>query len=282
MKNQNEQTKVQRYSEENLKSTLEYWTPERMANAQSVAVPRMTNPEINKILPSNLTSTTLLIGEPYPATISSPPFYCGGRFFFVNNHGEDRYGSAQFVGTTQKIATAAHCVRNVETGEYYSNFLFAHGYKDIVGEIDYTPYAIEQILAPDEYIGTKLGEGAYDYAFGRVEGTSSNRLTLGINLTRAKGTPIISMGYPENYGESKIMYAVDGTVGDDLSQHAFMMEGNPMGDGASGGALMIDLILGGNVVKFVVIGVFSGLDTTGTIVSSPIFDQRTQELFDSV
>ncbi|PGU52816.1 trypsin-like serine peptidase [Bacillus cereus] len=294
MKKQNDNSNIVSFTKEEGLKVLEYWTSERKMNANPLSneenLKELNNSlqynETNPVLPSDLKFTDSFLGRPYPANLKRSPYDCGGKFFLTKVTGgtkEDFVASAQFVGHQQMILTAAHAVRERGTGNYYENLLFIHGYEyTTLGGEKGTPYLIQRVLTPDEFINTKEATGEYDYAFCRVNKGFTKYLGFGLNRQGGKGTPLLSMGYPHNYNGGYLMNRVDGTTGETYEKY-FLMENNPMGKGCSGGAIMTDLILGDTPFKDVVVGINSVVSLDGKkIVRSPIFNQQTMDIFHQV
>ncbi len=117
-----------------------YWTDERIQAASPV-------------------EQYALPGGDHAARASVLPFQCEGRIYFTDPAtGRDYWGCAQLCGERQIVLTAAHCVRNGETGEWHANFLFVHP-----GEVYGTEKYAVQAAAVKEAWWTN--EVRYDYAF---------------------------------------------------------------------------------------------------------------------
>ncbi|MCS0824678.1 serine protease [Cytobacillus firmus] len=272
---------------------LDYWTSERLANAQPVPLPRLTQHDLEKFnyndsqcppiaqvitIPSSDQESNTTLGTPFEVDVSMVPYKCAGAIFFTTEEGKDYYGTAQIVGHCRIVLTAAHNVRNPETGQYYKNFIFYPRYKwenqshEIVG--------FETFKTHPEWIGHNR---AFDYAFGR---TLESEPEYPIHFTLAIGHQtwqLHGIGYPENYGDGKVMYGVDGQFGG-RPNGLLGMKGNPMKDGSSGGAwIRPKNVTDRDKDTFLVVGIHitSSINEEDLAVS-PLFDQKTIDLFNDV
>lgn len=266
---------------------LNYWTPDKIANALPInpldkelldVFDNEVDEEARNLIISQDKNTSSVIGEPYEVNENDHPYDTGGKFLFSSDS-QDFQGSAQFCGHCQIILTAAHCVKNENTGENYKNFAFARAYREVNGEVKQELFAIDNIGAPQ-------GSGRFpqlDYAFCRTTKSFSGiSLPLKIGNPAPDDYPMKAIGYPINYSGGKIMIAVDGKRGN-VSNNSFFMKGNPLGPGCSGGAIMVDIDVGGIMYKNLVVGLNSRFAISdNTVQWSPLFDQSTIDLFNRV
>lgn len=295
MNNQGKQFNIKSYDPEDLQRVLEYWTPEKITKAKPISPKKITKEELSQysenqvensfkeneiIMLDNLDKLPIL-GEPYEVDVDIFPYNVGGKFLFTSGEGEDAedyVGTAQFIGHCQMILTAAHCIKNEDTGEEFKNFVFARAYRNVDGHIEQQLFSIERV-------GTVDGTGRYahlDYAFCRTtESYPGRTLALKIGDPAPEGHPMKAIGYP---GDSDIMLAVEGNRGKIVgTEHFFEMKGNPFGPGSSGGAMMVDLEIQGRMWRNLVIGLNSrSYRDDETIEISPLFDQRTIQLYNKV
>ncbi|PFN46180.1 trypsin-like serine peptidase [Bacillus thuringiensis] len=274
------------YNKKEIKDTLEYWTPERIARAKPTILPKAEqtpenlketiHSQVASIIskPSSFSHQFSKIGEPYKPDLSKLPFLCGGKIFYEYK-GEPHSGSAQFVGSCHTILTAAHCVINRETGEYHKHLRFSLNHDGENPEENV--FVFDKVGVPNEYLATK-SPTEYDFAFCRTTKDFSHWLGFAKRGQGQKGYPTKAMGYPENYGDTNHMYAVDGTRGE-VYDLTFEMLDNPMKDGSSGGAHMMDITLGSDHYENMVIGLTATAPYVKPIVKSPIFDEKIESLF---
>src|SRR5262249_61713867 len=57
--------------------------------------------------------------------VQKPPLNLAGRLFFTTGKGQQPYCSAQFIASGV-LVTAAHCVRDNETRQWYSEIIYVH------------------------------------------------------------------------------------------------------------------------------------------------------------
>lgn len=214
------------------------WGKERMRRARSMPLPELAiifeplppGPpplRIEVLPPSDIPSAR----EALPARLLAPPLKWAGKLFYRRPEG-DWVCSAQFIAP-HVILTAAHCVRDHDTGKYFSNFAFAlqydkgnfshrYGWKCAVTPAGWTSHSDDawqwdyaMLLADDVsktgHFGTRYGwQGAYDHAS--------------------------KIGYPKDVASGEIMQVDEGSlvVGKGLVK---LNHGNPnSGKGSSGGA----------------------------------------------
>lgn len=212
-------------------------------------------------------------GQPRKADVQKMPFSGGGKLFFSTPSG-DASCSAQFVGNSEKvIMTAAHCVVDKDTGQKYSNFTFYRAYAEGGGQ----QVGIEcgAVNKKWKQKADQPPNFAYDYAFFLTHVTSSGG-SLGLKM-EIPDTKLTAIGYPENYGNSQYMYAVDGSKGT-LSGHIVQMVNNPMRNGNSGGAWIGDLNKGDYAVGL------NSFHVSGESTSEygPFFNDETWDLYQFV
>ncbi|MFB4338041.1 trypsin-like serine peptidase [Bacillus sp. BR_16] len=278
------------YNTKELQFVLDYWTDERKAKAEPVLPPKISYEKVNNltnkndymIIPqSNSDNSSSIISEPYEVDVNERPYFCGGKFFFTIGEGDDaqdKFGSAQFVGHSQVLLTAAHCVRDNVTGDYYKNFLFSRGYKETNGETEGQDFAIERVLTPEEWVSDPINI-AFDYAFCWTTTPYSDWMGMQIGISQ---TEIHAIGYPGNYIDGKIMYGVDGTKGE-IINNIVRMKGNPMRHGNSGGAWIGNLSNERRWDTNLAIGLYSSTPSDNEKDQlSPLFNQDTIDLFNTI
>lgn len=230
----------------------QYWSEERMNAAIPMPMPNVTTEELNRMLnlqpglnevieSSRVKDDLSSNGTPTRADVGQRPFWNGGKFFFTKDTGGDYVCSAEFVGNNRTIMTAAHCVFNATTKQWYKNFLFRRAYNNGGGQ----KVGWECLSIKTAYYSPSKNY-AYDYAF--IYGDrDSGAGWLGYK-SQIPYSSWTSIGYPVNYGNTQYMYKVVGTKGSN-SGGVVQMKGNPMGGGSSGGAWIGDLttpVVGGN------------------------------------
>lgn len=277
-------------SDKALKATEEYWTEERMKAAKPMPLPKISPEQFKKMKsmpgtkdapPGTFRSiepyhpdSGMLQGTPTPANVGQRPYWNGGKFFFTKPGAGDYVCSAEFVGNNRVIMTAAHCVIDGSSGNWYTNFAFRRAYNNGGGQ----SVGWKCATVYTAYFTGGSANHAFDYAF-----LNTSNISGAGWLGFATGVPYASwtsIGYPVNYGSTQRMYQVVGTKGTVGS--TVQMIGNPMGGGSSGGAWIGDLTVphvGGNYA----IGLNSfHYTSTPNDEYSPLFNTSTYNLLTAV
>ncbi|NQZ06033.1 MAG: hypothetical protein HRT35_02635 [Algicola sp.] len=253
--------------------TSAYWTDKRMRSATSfVSISggelggvRPTDREfIHKELKANDLLPFYTSDDPIKADVENFPFSTGGRLAYIDSNGVDSYCSAQFVGSSRVIMTAAHCMQDRVTGMFYRNFNFRRAYNNGGGQ---SVGLICGAVYSDWKTGSEDKDNwKRDYGFFYTSSESEGGwLGLKKNENYSNWTAI---GYPVAYGTSqytpkdkepnltvndmfkmhnsavvrtgRYMIRVDGGLVD--KTHGIVtMNNNPMRSGSSGGAWIADL-----------------------------------------
>jgi hypothetical protein len=196
---------------------------------------RQLKPErIDELKPESKDELNIeLLGTPSSADVTVSPYKYGGQLVFTNLNGQNMICSAQFVGEENILLTAAHCVRDHTSGQFFQNFNFFRAYNN--GNF-------AQAFAVNAW-GTKAGwvdatntRYQYDYAFLRTT-INSDVGYMGYKIFQNE-SQWTEFGYPRNFGNNQVMQRVDGTRGG-ISGVVEML-GNPMRSGNSGGAWFIE------------------------------------------
>lgn len=232
-----------------------YWTEERLRDATPLPIPEVSEEEFQRLLqqevapgrPTNVESVEAgesaqsTPGVPERANVGERPFWNGGRLFFTKPDGKDYSCTGAFAGQNNIVLTAAHCVRDGQTGAWYRNFNFRRAYSNGGGQ------SVGWNCASAYYMWyTPPNNYRYDYAFIRTTSTSGAGW-LGWK-TQIPYTSWTAIGYPQNYGSNQYMYKVVGDKGP-ISGNIVQMNNNPFNFGASGGAWIAELTtphVGGN------------------------------------
>ena len=247
------------YAQERLHSIINeaetsetYWTEERMQNAEPLPLPEVSDEDFQRLLDGTEPApdaprileegeAVMVPGVPTQADVGTRPFWNGGVLFFTKPDGKDYQCTAAFMGQNNTLMTAAHCVRDGSTGAWYSNFNFRRAYDNGGGQSVGWKCAMAYYMwasPPNNY--------KYDYAF-ILANTTSGVGWLGLK-TQIPYSTWTAIGYPQNYGNNKYMYEVEGDKGP-IGGGIVQMNNNPMNFGASGGAWIAELTtphVGGN------------------------------------
>ncbi|MFC6632313.1 trypsin-like serine peptidase [Microbulbifer taiwanensis] len=212
----------------NPKEAADFWTPERRARAKPVDMPVLPDSALGPELEIDGSSRTPGSGVPYVADLSRAPFQSGGRLMFLDADGDESWCSAEFAGAGNILLTAAHCVRDPQSGGWNSNFLFERVY----GGEDSEVFQVAEMTVRSEWHDGQNPDPVYDYAFLVAARDYGSPLEL---FYGDAGDDLTSFGYPINYGHGHVMYAVRGYLST-RTAGLILMQDNPMRHGSSGGA----------------------------------------------
>lgn len=278
------------FSKDDLAKTKDYWTEERLKKATPKEAPEITEQEIEKMKkektqlvspkiiakpgPSkNGARTPAKTGVPSEADVDEYPFNTAGVLYFTEGDGGEHRCSAQFVAPNV-LLTAAHCVRDKETGEYYTNFEFHQGYRK--GKEKGIIYGISAATR-DSWV---VGEGEdtnrkVDYGFIITE-TETLTSWLGGEIG-FKHDNLYAIGYPSNYSDGKILQKVKGHNAG-VEDGVAAMSDNPYGSGASGGAWIVDKEDG----SYAIGNNASHKHNDANTDYGPYYDHKFESLYDEV
>ena len=222
----NEENESIIFDEEGLLKAENYWSEERISKAIPIKV----------VLPHpnpDLKFDEVELSTVAEADVNNPPFNAGGKLFFSMG-GDDYVGSAEYCENGNMILTAAHCIRDKDTGEWSENIVFKRAYKNSSCK---QVVPIKAVALKSYWYKQK--EYRWDYAFGISDTTSEvTALSSEINVSSGNST---AFGYPSNYHSGIKMQCVTAPV--DLNPYdskILRMKGNTMGGGCSGGAWVKD------------------------------------------
>lgn len=166
------------------------------------------------------------------ADITIAPYSSVGRLTYDFPSG--RFAcTAQLIGSTGILLTAAHCVWDKDTNAWASNTRFALGYNlgASAQSFDWDCAAI--VSGWRNAANHTMDQIPYDYAFIKIRGTPPS----GLGLTIGTGSAHVdAVGYPTNYYNNQQMVHV---FGNKDAQNPSAMAPNPMSHGSSGGAWIV-------------------------------------------
>ena len=238
----------------------DYWTEERLKNAKPLPLPQITDEQFKTLTQElekgerkkenvqiqeegpkdNNQEKAATLGVPESANVNERPFWNGGKLYFTKPDG-DYICTAEFTGQNNILLTAAHCVRDGNTGQFYKNFRFYRAYNGGGGQYVGWTCAMAYYMWYTPPMNFK-----YDYAFIHTDRTSGAGW-LGWK-TQIPYNTWTAIGYPQNSGNNQYMYKVVGDKGP-IYNGIVQMNNNPFNGGASGGAWIGDLTtpyVGGN------------------------------------
>jgi hypothetical protein len=210
------------FDDESLLQAEKYWTEERMKKATPIGIELPKPPSMTDL------EKEMVKGTVTKANIDVSPYNAGGKLFFSQG-GKDLVGSAEFCGDKNLILTAAHCVRDMDTGKWSENIVFKRGYNIITSK---QKCAIRAVAVKSYWYADK--DYRWDYAFGIS--TSESKVDALPYQINNPFSDVTSFGYPSNYSLGIVMQKVDGVTITPSQQGIVCMQGNPMREGCSGGA----------------------------------------------
>jgi len=289
------------FSETAMQSAASYWETELEYQAvkdvfYSLLFPNGVTPNTQKpqeesepesILPSVKLGKLVKLGKAQNADVNKYPFNTAGKLLFNTPVKQNSHCTAQFVGSQQVLMTAAHCIYPFPSKKYNPNkqfnldFHFMRQSEKSSGKaFNVKCYALwrqypdgvnEQYDKHGEvftnYEKWNYDFKKWDYAFLCTDKPNDGNNWLGLRSTLPKFPTWTAIGYPQNYGKTKLMQRVTGQKGV-VANTIVQMQSNPMQMGSSGGAWIDDLTYPS------VIGVNSSFDLNSTM-SSPQFDEKT-------
>lgn len=273
---------------------LDYWTEERMREAQPIELPSApTDPRSTRAddeaqpdasaggpiveLPSGEASAQGQQTNPFHPDQNSRPWWNCGKLFFTTNAG-NYTGSASFVGNNRILLTAAHCIADSQTQELYRNFLFYRAY-------DWNGWTQQgqRVTIYCQYIWTNwFGSDPYpwDYGFMKTNEVSGAGY-LGLALS-APYQDVTAVGYPSNYGNTMQMYAAAGRI-TSRPPGLVEMNGNLMGHGCSGGPWIAKVNPNYDPQSNIATGLNSfKYNQASDLMYGPLFTQSTLDLYNWV
>lgn len=208
-----------------------YWTEEKMKKAMPFPSPQISGTAAKKLDQENSVPLTAqeakVFGRPSRANVNKYPYKTGGKLFFTLK-GRDYSCSAQFVGSSRVLMTAAHCVR-ATNGRWATNVIFKRAYANGGGQ----KFRAQCLATFNNWVTGGDSDWRWDYAFIKTHKASTTGW-LGLT-TQIPYKQFQAIGYPRNYGATKYMYKVAGKRGK-ITDGVVQMRGNPMREGSSGGA----------------------------------------------
>lgn len=286
------------FSAQNIEDARKFWTLEEQEKASPAVMPPLSPEERLefdramllvqaaklKLLPFSRSAFLAFIASAHAAVLPSavtsapvtdPPFNASGRLSFSDTGGRPGWCTASFVGDVSVIMTAAHCVAN--SGGFYSRLQFSRAFVQGVGGEN---FAISSVGVNQQWVAK--GADEFDYAFLRT----ATAVTSATPLTFASGAPggWIGIGYPNLLASAiaqplgqEMMYAA-GSNATPSGYTMYIMDGDPMGSGASGGAWIPppSAPFGGAIVTV------TARNPRANVLLGPILDSRATKLFDKV
>ncbi len=265
-----------------------FWTPAVMAAARPVPKPNV-NPDAVRAAGRGraafdgqpITTPANIVAAP-PGTerkagnVEQAPLTFAGKLFFSRPDG-DYVCSGQFI-SKRVILTAGHCVRDDETGNYHSDFLFALQYdKGRYSEV----YDYDCVATFDGWVQPGDEKWTYDFGMIRVTEDSKNGW-FGTRRNWAGLDRATKIGYPGGVLNGQVIQVDAGPIS--VTDGIVQLKHGNMADqgGSSGGAWISDFKPGSADLNHIISVESFGYDEEPGVDYGPYFDGRLKILWDYV
>jgi hypothetical protein len=170
--------------------------------------------------------------EKASGNVKSRPLYWAGKLFFKKPDGT-YVCSAQFI-SKNVIVTAAHCVRDPDTGEFYDNLVFALQYNK--GKYS-KRYSYRCVATNNAWVQPEPDRYLSDYAMILVDGESPTGY-FGVEWNWGKYKDGTKIGYPGGIEDGEVIQVDKGPLSliDGLVE---MKHGNEADQGGSSGGAWV-------------------------------------------
>lgn len=269
------------------------WTPSAMDDAQAVPRPnidpdavrsavrqvrgeRAARPEVPGT--SEAKDLASADGQRASGDVYQKPLYWAGKLFFRQGN-DDFVCSAQFV-SPNVILTAAHCVRDPDSGAWNSDFIFALQYRN--GEYSQR-YGYECVATKNGWVQPGFEKYPYDYALILVDRPSKTGYFGTHWGWEGQYSDAVKIGYPGGVADGQVMQVETGPIVTD-SAIVQINHGNPADQrGSSGGAWIGNYSDGGAAEGNYIISVESfGFDDQPGVDYGPYLTSEFKDLWDYV
>ena len=199
------------------------WTPDAMGGARALPLPQVNPEDVRAAGRTGQRTNRPVVegkqaaedlgpggdkpGQRFSGDVTKKPLYWAGKLFYLI--GQDEYVcSAQFI-SPDVILTAAHCVRDGDTGNWYTDFIFALQYNNgKFGKL----YDYDCVATKNGWVQEGFEKYFYDYAmikttepsttghFGTHWGWSGNY------------DGAIKIGYPGGVADGQVMQVETGPI----------------------------------------------------------------------
>lgn len=269
------------------------WTPEAMGRAALAPRPNVNPDDVRSAgrnraagppdQPGQTPAADLAGGgaakERAAGNVMSKPLYWAGKLFYKTPQG-DYVCSGQFI-SPRVILTAAHCVRDSDTGVWYQDFIFALQYH----QGDYNAlYSYDCVATRNAWVQPGFEKYLYDYAMILVENPSRTG-NFGTHWGwRGAYNEANKIGYPGGVSNGEIIQVEHGPIAfvDGVVQ---MKHGNPADQGGSSGGAWVGQfhdVEGNNDGNYIISVESFGYDGEPGVDYGPYLDGNFKDLWDYV
>jgi hypothetical protein len=268
----------------------DHWTPEAMSAAVMAPKPNVDPstihipPGANRsaqhpgALASGVTAATSKMHVRAAGDVNSMPLIFAGKMFFTKPEG-DYMCSAQFI-SKDVLLTAAHCVRDDKSGDFWKNITFFLQYDKGKASAKYTQNCAATF---NTWVQDSSDKYLSDFAMIQVSDDSKTGWFGTQWDWQGSYDKATKIGYPVGISKGEVIQVLPGPISitDGIVE---LRHGDPNEQGgSSGGAWIGDYDTKGDADHNHIISVESfGYDGKPGVDYGPYFDDRVKQLFDYV
>jgi len=201
---------------EYIQSIDDYWTPERMASAQSLDAVIVNDDELSHFdnhRKSDGVEQVLTPSAFLPGIRSSHPSTAGKAYFVLNGQNYMCSGSVVNANNKATIVTAGHCVYEYERQIWATNWIFIPDYS--LGSRPFGTFVGRELATKNGWMNSR--DWNYDVGIVLVNRNDKGQLPqdvvggLGITLNAPKQATTNAFGFPKNMNNGETMSTCAGT-----------------------------------------------------------------------
>lgn len=269
---------------------VDHWTPEVMSAAVQAPKPNVDPSTIHippgtaragmnpGATPSEVTAAASQMHERAAGDVNTVPLVFAGKMFFSKPSG-DFVCSAQFI-SKNVLLTAAHCVRDDQTGAFWKNITFFLQYDRGRASAKYTQNCVATYNS-----WVQPGNEKYLSDFAMIQVNSGSRTGWFGTQWDWQGAynHATKIGYPGGIAEGQVIQVLPGPISVSGGIVELRHGDKHAQGGSSGGAWIGDYDTRGDPARNHIISVESfGFDGQPGVDYGPYFDDRVKKLFDYV